>query len=187
MTSEAFILHRNALPSSYLENYISFQAHFSLKELILKYQEHSGWWVWYQYCNKWSFIMVKSTLFQNVAAVYLILWYSIFPSGTLPVHPQSYSASPALLHSFTSFLLSIQVMHKQLGLPNRLSVTWSPQTPLNWCCTSSPVSSHRQVCRRCSRVLCCLTLQRSASELGILRAIKDWVRSFDAAIGQDIL
>ena len=37
MTSEAFILNRNVLPSSYLENYISFQAHFSLKKLILKY------------------------------------------------------------------------------------------------------------------------------------------------------
>ena len=46
MTSEAFILYRNTLPSSYLENYILFQAHFSLKELILKYHhalEHSGW------------------------------------------------------------------------------------------------------------------------------------------------
>ena len=42
MTSEAFILYRNLLPSSYLENYISFQAHFSLKELILAL-EHSGW------------------------------------------------------------------------------------------------------------------------------------------------
>ena len=39
MTSEAFILNRNVLPSSYLENYISFQAHFSLKELILKYYQ----------------------------------------------------------------------------------------------------------------------------------------------------
>ena len=37
MTSEAFILYRNVLPSSYLENYISFQAHFSLQKLILKY------------------------------------------------------------------------------------------------------------------------------------------------------
>ena len=39
MTSEAFILNRNVLPSSYLENYISFQAHFSLQELILKYHQ----------------------------------------------------------------------------------------------------------------------------------------------------
>ena len=46
MTSEAFILYQNTLPSSYLENYISFQAHFSLKELILKYHQalkESGW------------------------------------------------------------------------------------------------------------------------------------------------
>ena len=46
MTSEAFIVHRNVLPSSYLENYISFQTHFSLQELILKYYhalEHTGW------------------------------------------------------------------------------------------------------------------------------------------------
>ena len=49
MTSEAFILNRNVLPSSYLENYISFQTHFSLKKLILKYHqalEYSKGWVW---------------------------------------------------------------------------------------------------------------------------------------------
>jgi len=46
MTSEAFILYRNTLPSSYLKNYLSFQAHFSLQKLILNYHralEHSGW------------------------------------------------------------------------------------------------------------------------------------------------
>ena len=46
MTSEAFILYWNVIPSSYLKNYLSFQAHFSLKELILKYHralEDSGW------------------------------------------------------------------------------------------------------------------------------------------------
>ena len=48
MTSEAFILYQNVLPSSYLENYLAFQSHFSLKELILKYHhalKHSGWYV----------------------------------------------------------------------------------------------------------------------------------------------
>ena len=39
MTSEAFTLHRNTLPSSYLENYISFHTHFSLQELIIKYHQ----------------------------------------------------------------------------------------------------------------------------------------------------
>ena len=39
MTSEAFILYQNTLPSSYLKNYISFQAHFSLQELIIKYHQ----------------------------------------------------------------------------------------------------------------------------------------------------
>ena len=44
MTSEAFTLYRNKLPSSYLENYLSFHAHFSLQDVILKYHlalEHS--------------------------------------------------------------------------------------------------------------------------------------------------
>ena len=41
MTSEAFILYRNALPSSYLENYLSFQAHFSFQEFIIKYLKHA--------------------------------------------------------------------------------------------------------------------------------------------------
>ena len=44
MTSEALTLYRNVIPSSYLENYLSFHTHFSLKELILKYHlalEHS--------------------------------------------------------------------------------------------------------------------------------------------------
>ena len=39
MTSEAFTLHRNTLPSSYLENYISFHTHFSLQELIIKHHQ----------------------------------------------------------------------------------------------------------------------------------------------------
>ena len=37
MTSEAFTLYRNVLPSSYLENYISFHSHFSLQKFIIKY------------------------------------------------------------------------------------------------------------------------------------------------------
>lgn len=37
MTTEAVILYRNKIPSSYLENYLKNQAHFSLKEVITKY------------------------------------------------------------------------------------------------------------------------------------------------------
>ena len=37
MTTEAVILYRNKIPSSYLENYLRNQAHFSLKEVITKY------------------------------------------------------------------------------------------------------------------------------------------------------
>lgn len=39
MTTEAVILHRDKIPSSYLEDYLSNQAHFSLKETIAKYYE----------------------------------------------------------------------------------------------------------------------------------------------------
>jgi hypothetical protein len=37
MTTEAMILHRNKIPPSYQENYLRYQAHFSLKEVIIKY------------------------------------------------------------------------------------------------------------------------------------------------------
>lgn len=37
MTTEAMILYRNKIPSSYLEDYIRNQAHFSLKEAITKH------------------------------------------------------------------------------------------------------------------------------------------------------
>ena len=40
MTSEAFTEHRTKIPSSYLENYLALQAHFSLKRLIERY--HRG-------------------------------------------------------------------------------------------------------------------------------------------------
>ena len=46
MTSEAFTEHRSKIPSSYLENYLAFQTHFSLNNLIRKYL--SG------LANKWS-------------------------------------------------------------------------------------------------------------------------------------
>jgi hypothetical protein len=36
MTVEAVILYRNRIPSSYLENYLRNQAHFSLKKAITK-------------------------------------------------------------------------------------------------------------------------------------------------------
>ena len=38
MTSEALVLHRNTMPSSYLENYINFHTHFSIQNLIFKYR-----------------------------------------------------------------------------------------------------------------------------------------------------
>lgn len=37
MTTEAVILYRNRIPSSYLVNYLGNQAHFSLKEIIVNY------------------------------------------------------------------------------------------------------------------------------------------------------
>ena len=37
MTTEAVILNRNKVPYSYLEHYLSNQAHFSLKEAITNY------------------------------------------------------------------------------------------------------------------------------------------------------
>jgi hypothetical protein len=37
MTTEAVILNRNKIPYSYLENYLSNQTHFSLKEVIANY------------------------------------------------------------------------------------------------------------------------------------------------------
>lgn len=46
MTSEALILNRNKIPFSYLVNYLSFQNHFSLKDLIHRYYntlEATGW------------------------------------------------------------------------------------------------------------------------------------------------
>ena len=39
MTSEAFTLYRNVLPSSYLKNYLSFHSHFNLQKLIIKYSD----------------------------------------------------------------------------------------------------------------------------------------------------
>ena len=40
MTSEALTEHRTKIPSSYLENYLTHQAHFSLSRMVNKY--HSG-------------------------------------------------------------------------------------------------------------------------------------------------
>ena len=37
MTTEAVVLYRNKIPSLYLENYLTNQAHFSLKEVITNY------------------------------------------------------------------------------------------------------------------------------------------------------
>ena len=39
MTTEAIILNRKKIPSSYLANYLSNQAHFSLKDLITQYHK----------------------------------------------------------------------------------------------------------------------------------------------------
>ena len=39
MTTEAIILNRKKIPFSYLANYISNQAHFSLKDLITQYHK----------------------------------------------------------------------------------------------------------------------------------------------------
>ena len=48
MTSEALILNRNKIPFSYLVNYLIYQNHFSLKDLIERYYntlEATGWYV----------------------------------------------------------------------------------------------------------------------------------------------
>ena len=37
MTTEAVVLNRNKIPYSYLEHYLTNQAHFSLKEAITNY------------------------------------------------------------------------------------------------------------------------------------------------------
>lgn len=46
MTSEALILNRNKIPFSYLVNYLIYQNHFSLKQLVQSYYntlEATGW------------------------------------------------------------------------------------------------------------------------------------------------
>ena len=167
MTSEAFILYRSLLPSSYLENYIAFQVHFSLKELILKYHQalqHSAWWV---QCNKHSFITWNNKLVPNALICTLLFWCSIYPpSGILPAHPQSCFASHDLLHLSTSFQLSILALSWQTVLPRRPSLIWSSRNPLNWWCAHSPASSHRAVCKKYLKGLCCLTWLRLALKLG---------------------
>ncbi len=39
MTSEALILHRKKIPLSYLKNYLDFQTHFSLLNLVKSYHQ----------------------------------------------------------------------------------------------------------------------------------------------------
>ena len=39
MTSEALVLHRNKIPFPYINNYLNFQAHFSLHKLIESYHK----------------------------------------------------------------------------------------------------------------------------------------------------
>ena len=105
MTSEAFILYRNTLPSSYLENYISFHTHFSLQELILKYHralEHSGWWVQCQYttrrkvsqhwrnCSKYCYLVISFVMYP------ILQFYISLQESFLLTH------KAALLHSLLS-------------------------------------------------------------------------------------
>ena len=161
MTSEAFILYRNVLPSSYLENYISFQAHFSLKELILAL-EHSGWWV---QCSTKRQVSKQWRTYCCLILLYPVLQFYFFLAG----FPQSYFASLAPLPLLTSSQLSIlalSLIHRQPEFPSITSMTWFSQTPLNWWYVHSPALSHKVACKRCSRSLCCLTKPRSASKLG---------------------
>ncbi len=39
MTSEALILHRNKIPFSYLKNYLNFNTHFSLLNVVESYHQ----------------------------------------------------------------------------------------------------------------------------------------------------
>ena len=91
-------------------------------------------------------------------------YYLISSSGILLVHLQSCFASAAPLPSFISSqpsILVLSLIHRQLQLSNRLSVTWSPPAHVSWYCTSYPVFSLRAECRRHSESLCSLTLPRS--------------------------
>ena len=59
MTPEALTKYRKKIPTSYLENYLTHQAHFSLNRLIIKY--HSGLRV------KWLDVLIFSLLLLNKA------------------------------------------------------------------------------------------------------------------------
>ena len=59
MTPEALIEHRKKIPSSYLENYLTHQAHFSLNRLINKY--HGGLKV------KWLDMLICTLFLLNEA------------------------------------------------------------------------------------------------------------------------
>ena len=50
MTPEAFVLHEHQLPASYIHNYLTYQKHFSLKDLVqqqlLKIAKQGKRYVW---------------------------------------------------------------------------------------------------------------------------------------------
>lgn len=54
MTLEAFTEHRSKIPSSYLKNYLTHQAHFSLSDLIDRYLKGlaSKWFVYVAVCSR---------------------------------------------------------------------------------------------------------------------------------------
>ena len=178
MTCEAFILHRNVLPSSYLDNYISYHSHFSLKELIFKYHQslkHSKWWVCNQYLKTCIVIqynvLLCSAIVCNFFTVCQLLSHSITPTGIQPIYPQSCSASLALLPSSTSSqpsILTLSLRHRHLGIPSRPCRTWSFPIPRSWWCASFPAYCHRIACKSCSGNLYSPTQTKSAFVLRIM-------------------
>ena len=82
MTSEAFTEHRSKIPSPYLENYLAYQTHFSLSNLIRKY--HSG------LASKWS-------VYMHIQLHIVHYLHYIF-TGSLHIQPPKYCVSHAHLH-----------------------------------------------------------------------------------------
>ena len=83
MTSEAFTEHRSKIPSPYLENYLAYQTHFSLSNLIRKY--HGG------LASKWSVMYKFCVWYTHVAYVYIV-------AGSPHIQPPKYCVSHAPLH-----------------------------------------------------------------------------------------
>ena len=93
MTPEALAVHCQVIPHLYIRNYLQFQEHFNLKELVERHLEklqHNDWLVF----------------IDSYSGNYLLLFSS---AGTVQYARQNYCVLPVHLHQFTSFQLSIQL------------------------------------------------------------------------------